>query len=133
MTLEDLLIKHEDLKLKPYRDSVGKLTIGVGRNLDDVGITKNEARALLANDILRVRAEAAKFPWFGGLSTVRQNAVLDMLFNLGLGRFMEFHQMIAALQAGNFEKVATEMLSSKWASQVGERAQDLAGMMRNNV
>ncbi|HEX9879647.1 MAG TPA: hypothetical protein VGB25_05595 [Candidatus Binatia bacterium] len=72
--LQEMLIRHEGLRLKPYRGTVGKLTIGVGRNLDDAGITRDEALALLRHDIDRVRKEvSAAFPWFGGLNPVRKD------------------------------------------------------------
>ena len=72
--LHEMLIRHEGLRLKPYRDTVGKLTVGVGRNLDDVGITREEALMLLNNDIAEVRREVKRaFPWFTRLNLVRQN------------------------------------------------------------
>lgn len=46
-----MLIRHDGLRLKPYRDTRNKLTIGVGRNLDDVGITREEALMLPNNEI----------------------------------------------------------------------------------
>lgn len=131
--LRKMLLKHEGLRLKPYKCTAGKTTIGVGRNLEDVGITEAEAMILLAHDIARVHREAVEsFAWFKSISTLRQDVVLDMLINLGLPRFKGFKKMIAAISAGNFDKAADEMLSSKWAEQVGPRAKDLAHMMRTN-
>jgi lysozyme len=129
--IRELLIKHEGLRLKPYRCTAGKLTIGVGRNLDDVGISEEEAFSLLDNDILRVRREAGSFAWFRDLSTERQNVILSMVFNLGIDRFKGFKRMIQAVSDGRFEDAATEMLNSKWAAQVGKRAVDLAEIMRS--
>lgn len=129
--LRTLLIKHEGLRLKPYRDTRGKQTIGVGRNLDDIGISELEAMMMLANDIEAVNKLAfATFSWLKSISAPRQDVVLSMMFNMGLGGFKEFKKMIAALVSGNYETAADEMLGSHWASQVGERARELASMMR---
>lgn len=129
--LEQQLIKHEDLRLKPYRCPAGKLTIGVGRNLDDNGISKAEAMVLLRNDILATRFSLEKvLPGFLALSPRRRMALIDMCFNLGLPGFLRFKHMLAAIVAGDFNRAADEMLSSDWANQVDQRAQTLATMMR---
>ncbi len=128
--LRQLLLRHEGIQLHPYKDTRGKTTIGVGRCLDDVGISEFEAMMLLNNDIDRVIVQSAKLPWFNSLCLARQDVVNSMIFNLGLGGFLEFKNMIAAMVAGNFDLAADEMTSSKWASQVGARAQELATMMK---
>ena len=130
--LHEMLIRHEGLRLKPYRDTVGKLTIGVGRNLDDVGITREEALMLLNNDIAQVRREVNRtFAWFPDLNPVRKNVVLNMVFNIGLPRFRQFKKAIAAIRAKEWEGAAREMLDSRWARQVGRRARELARMMKS--
>jgi len=127
MSLVEQLVRDEELRLKPYRDSVGKLTIGVGRNLDDVGVTQAEALALLANDIQNARSHLEQYlPWAGGLDEVREAALVNMCFNMGIGALMNFHKFLAALQAGDYKTAAAEMLDSLWAKQVGIRAQRLA-------
>jgi len=129
--LHEMLIRHEGLRLKPYRDTVGKLTVGVGRNLDDVGITREEALMLLNNDIAEVRREVERaFPWFTRLNLVRQNVVLNMVFNLGLPRFQQFKKTISAIKAKHWDEAARQMLDSRWAEQVGRRARELAAMMK---
>ena len=125
----DQLIRHEGLKLHPYLCPAGKLTIGVGRNLSDNGISEAEARVLLANDIAVSEAELCQYPFWRDLSAARKMALIDMHFNLGLGRFKKFKRMLAAIQAGDYELAAREMLDSKWARQVGKRAVTLADMM----
>lgn len=124
-----MLIRHEGLRLKPYKDSVGKLTIGVGRNLDDVGISEAEAMFLLDHDIDAARAEAQKFVWFSKLDNVRQDVIVSMVFNLGMTRLLGFKNTLKAVEAGNWEAAAKGMLDSKWAKQVGKRADELAQMM----
>lgn len=133
-TMRAELIRDEGVKLKPYRDTVGKLTIGVGRNLDDVGISEAEAANLLDGDIERTaRALDKALPWWRNLDDVRQRVVLNMAFNMGINSLRRFKNTLAAIQAGKYEDAATGMLASKWAQQVGQRAQRLASMMRKGT
>lgn len=126
-SLTETLIRHEGMRLKPYHDSVGKLTIGIGRNLDDNGISQEEALLLLSNDIDQSRAELLRaYPWVASLNQTRQEALINMLFNLGLPRFSRFRKMLAALEDGDFDQAAQEMLDSRWAEQVKGRAIELA-------
>lgn len=122
--------RHEGLRLKPYRDTVGKLTIGYGRNLDDVGITKAEAERMLLMDISRTEDELLQFDWYSDLEPHRQDVLVNMCFNMGLPTLLKFKNMIAALESGDYDKAADEMLDSKWARQVGGRAEELAEQMR---
>jgi lysozyme len=121
---------HEGERLKPYRCTAGKLTIGVGRNLEDRGITVEESAYLLANDIAREeRALLRELPWVSGLDEVRQRVLLDMAFNLGIQGLLKFRLTLAAIQAGQYERAASMMLDSLWAKQVGQRAERLSRMM----
>ena len=130
--MQGMLRREEGVRLKPYRDTVGKLTIGVGRNLDDVGISDAECMVLLANDLARTSAGLdASLPWWRQLDEVRQEVVLDMAFNMGLATLMEFHSTLAATKAGRFGEAASGMLASRWAKQVHGRADALAAMMRS--
>lgn len=128
--LERQLFTDEGLRLKPYLCTAGKVTIGVGRNLEDRGISKDEAILMLRNDIASVRAECEQLSWFDGLNQPRKDAVINMVFNLGLTRFKEFKNTIAHLERGEFTAASGEMLRSKWAAQVGDRAKRLAAMIR---
>ena len=129
--LTSQLIRHEGLRLRPYTDTTGHLTIGVGRNLADVGISREEALDMLDNDIERVLLElATRWPWTQALDVVRQRVLADMLFNLGAPRLTRFVRMLAAVQAGDYDTAAAEMIKSRWADQVGVRAHTLARMMR---
>jgi lysozyme len=130
--LKAQLICHEGLLCKPYKCTAGKLTIGVGRNLEDRGITEQEAEYLLDNDIQAVLKQvSAEIPVFNHLSEVRQSVLLNMAFNLGVNGLKKFKKMLAALCVEEFNLAAQEMLDSKWAEQVGLRAQELADMMSN--
>ena len=129
--LVDILKRHEGLRLHPYEDSVGVSTIGYGRNLEDVGISKDEAALLLANDIARAQKEAeVNIPHFECLDIVRQDVLINMIFNLGIKGFMRFRRLRLAIDCQDWSWACHEMLDSKWARQVGSRAIELAEMMR---
>lgn len=127
-SIEEQLILHEGMKLKPYRCTAGKLTIGVGRNLEDRGISEEEALFLLQNDIENVIKQLERYSWYTGLDPVRQKVIIDMSF-MGMGSLLGFKKMIAALELGDYEEATKEMLDSRWAEQVGQRAVRLAEMM----
>jgi lysozyme len=128
--LKDELVRDEGLKLKPYRCTAGKLTIGVGRNLDDVGISASEAMLLLEHDINRVIAKLSyHLPWWSSLSENRQRVLANMAFNLGVDGLLKFKNTLSYIQNGNYSEAAKAMLESKWAKQVGERAVRLSKMM----
>ena len=133
--LKKLIIHHEGVRLAPYRCPAGKYTIGVGRNLTDNGISSQEANYMLYNDLCRVSAELDNnLDCMRVLSQQRQMAMIDMCFALGLPRFLGFKKMIGALNGGDYELAAAELLDSKWARQVGDkpgqRAHTLAEMVR---
>lgn len=102
------------------------LAVEHGRNLDDVGVTLEEAEYILENDILNSIESLKKYKWFLELNAPRQVAIIDMLFDLGLPKLLSFKKMINALNEHDYETAAKEMLDSKWARQVGDRAKELA-------
>ncbi|EKO3524387.1 glycoside hydrolase family protein [Vibrio fluvialis] len=128
-----LIKKHEGLRLKPYRCSNQKLTIGYGRNLQDNGISQQEAEALLQHDLDTAVKEAETLSYFASLNEARQAVIVDMIFNLGLPRFGMFKKMIAAIEQQLWHVAANEMLNSRWARQVGKRAKTLSEMMRSGA
>ena len=125
------LIKHEALIKKPYKCTADKLTIGVGRNLDDNGITEDEALYLLKNDINRCVSDVGRnIPEWKKHNECRQNVLVELCFNIGINRLLGFKKMLAALHKNDYATAADEMLDSKWAVQVGNRAKTMAAMMR---
>ncbi len=121
---------HEGERLKPYRCTAGKLTIGVGRNLEDRGITREESAYLLGNDIDHHWRELVKaLPWVELMDEVRQRVLLDMAFNLGINGLLGFKLTLSTMQSGRYELAAKMMLDSRWARQVGQRAERLSRMM----
>ncbi|MCX8566763.1 MAG: lysozyme [Glomeribacter sp. 1016415] len=124
------LKRDEGERFKPYFDTVGKITIGVGRNLTDGGISQCECEILLHNDIARtLRWLDQNLPWWQTLDAVRQRVLIHMAFNLG-GHLLTFVNTLDAMQHSDYAAAANGMLASKWATQVGQRAQRLANMIR---
>ncbi|AJQ94264.1 glycoside hydrolase family protein [Gynuella sunshinyii] len=167
--LQAQLIRHEGLKTEIYRCPAGRRTIGVGRNLDDKGLSVEEAAWLLEN---RGRSDQAKkvlqygisqrsqialldkgitvaeaqtlldhdiddtcqrlnseLPVYLVLDQCRRRVLINMAFNLGVNGLLKFKNMLAALANRDFSRAAVEMLDSKWARQVGKRAEELAREM----
>ena len=143
------LIEHEGLCLKPYRCSMGKLTIGIGRNLEDNplnfeekkalgdymhGITENGAKMLLRNDINRCVEELKNtIKGFDELEGDRQYALLDMCFQLGINGLKKFRIMRRAIENKDFNRAYEACLKSKYAKQVPLRAKRIAGAIRYGV
>lgn len=131
--LKSQLERHEGLRLKPYRDTVGKLTIGYGRNLDDVGISPEEAELMLDNDISEAEKHLKTVDEYNDLDAVRQAVMVNMCFNLGFYGLMGFRKTWLAIARKDYAEAARQMLDSRWARQVGNRAQELSQIMRTGV
>ena len=151
-TLVKKIAEHEGIVLEPYKDSLGISTIGIGRNLEGRGIddyelmhmnktleeivsdglTEEEAYYLCNNDIDIVEQELVKQkPIVMDLNETRQMCLIDMGFNLGVPRLIKFVNMWEAIERQDFEWASAEMLNSRWAKQVGRRADNLAKAMEN--
>jgi lysozyme len=157
--VEELLLKHEGYKEYPYKDTKGKLTVGIGRNITDRPITPKEVSYLIVKNKItqsegnninvenRVSLHAAKalleedvkslinkmnvsVPCFKNLDMVRQAVLIDMAYNMGMGGLLEFKRTLAAVKDGNYKDAAKDMLESQWSLQVKERATELAKMMK---
>ena len=131
----EMLREHEGVETHAYVDTVGKVTIGVGRNIDSkggLGLSTDEINYLLANDVKRVNAElAAAFSWYKTLGTPRKDAIMDMCFNMGLPRFKKFKKALAGMAKGDYKTAAVEFLDSRWANQVGQRAITVTDIIRS--
>ena len=136
INIEQELIEEEGLSLEPYKDSLGNLTIGVGHLIkSNCGIISLEyAGKLLAEDIKEARNQCKKnIPFFGCLDEVRQYVLIDMCFNLGIGKLLGFKKMLLALENKNYVVASAEMKNSLWHKQVGSRAVKLENCMRNGI
>lgn len=116
-------------ELFPYKDSVGLLTIGFGRNLVHNGISPDEAELMFQNDLTATLLDAASLSYWDRLNDARRMVVTDMIFNMGLGRFRNFQRLNAALGIEDYNLAAYEMEDSKWFRQVGRRAKKLKKIM----
>ena len=122
---------HEGVKNKVYKDHLGIETIGVGRNLVDRGLSDEEVDYLLGNDITIVENELDNgLSWWRDLDEVRQRALADLAFNMGLPRLHGFVKMLDGLQRRDYHAAADELLDSKYAKQVGARSERVAQMIR---
>ena len=130
----DLFSKHlewaEGRRAFPYMDSVGKITIGVGRNLDDRGLSQLEIDLLKSNDMASAVEDASTLPYFAELDDVRQVVIADMVFNMGIKRFRGFINTNKALESHDYERAANEMVDSRWYRQTKRRAVRNVEMMR---
>ena len=134
MDIDKLIVQlkvHEGVRSKVYLDTEGIETIGVGRNLRDRGLSDDEIELMLANDIRDFQEEVERaFSWWSDLDDVRQRVVVDMAFNMGLGSLSKFVNTLSHIENGRYEEAGVEMLDSKWARQVGDRANVLSNMMK---
>lgn len=119
---------YEGLKLTPYKDINGHLTIGWGRNLEK-GIRADEAELMFKNDLMDTISNLQHKSWFEIQPDGVKNAIVNMAFNLGIGGLSEFTEMIYFLSRKNYTSAAKSALNSDWAKQVPERAKDIALMI----
>jgi lysozyme len=131
--LEQHIIWAEAERLQMYKDSVGIWTIGVGHNIQEKGISRAVSRMILKEDINETLEECRGLPYWDTLDPVRRIAVADMVFNLGLSRFLKFKNFNAALTAKDYVLASVEMQESKWWDQVGRRAVKLQKAMITGV
>jgi len=132
--LIEQLKRHEGFSAKPYFCTANKLTIGYGRNLDDVGITESEASELLRQDIARARHDVfVNIAFAHLLDDARLDVLINMCFNLGIYRLLGFKKMLAALERRDYIQASIEMMDSRWAHQVGGRAVELSVQMQTGM
>jgi lysozyme len=131
--LRSQLERHEGLRLRVYQCTEGYNTIGYGRNLDQNGISREEADFMLTADIEAVERELKTVDEYVALDPIRQTVIANLCFNVGFRGLMQFKRMWAAIGKKNYVAAEREMLNSKWARQVGSRATQLAEIMRTGV
>tara|TARA_Y100000814_G_scaffold438_1_gene610 strand:+ start:79 stop:513 length:435 start_codon:yes stop_codon:yes gene_type:complete len=131
--LIEQLKRHEGVSAYCYKDINNLEHIGVGRNISKtgIGLSMEEIEYLLSNDILRcIKELSAEYQWFGSLDEVRQEAIINIFFNLGATKYRGFKKANAAMEAADYKLAATEFLDSRWARQVGNRALELTDIIR---
>jgi lysozyme len=135
------LKRHEGVKTHAYRDSLGILTIGCGRNINNsskdkgIGISIDEIEYMLQNDIeLTIKELSQEYVWFNDMEEgARRDAIINMHFNLGRFRFAGFKKAIAHMENGSYNEAATEFLDSRWAKQVKGRALEVTDMIKSGT
>lgn len=145
------LKRHEGFRSRPYRDTAGHWTIGYGRNLDTVGIraceremcggregisrvTREQADVMLHNDIQAALSElTSRFPWVANLDAARQDAFINLAFNMGVRKLAGFKKTLAAAERGDWDESARELLASRYARQVGDRANEISEQLRTGA
>ena len=131
--LVEQLKRHEGIRTHAYQCTANMTTVGVGRNIDEdggIGLSIDEIEFLLENDIKRCKQELISFPWFSQIDSVRQDALINLCFNLGMTRLLGFRNALTAMSEGDYDKAADEFMDSRWAKQVGSRAEEVCAMIR---
>ena len=127
--IQEWIKEDEGLRLHPYLDTTGHVTIGWGRNLDN-GISHDEAQLMFNNDYARTLSELGALDWYINLPNGVKNALINMNFNLGISKLLQFTHMIEALKKKDFTAASIAALNSAWCKQVGQRAHDIAAVIR---
>ena len=130
--LVDQIKRQEGLRLTAYVDTLGNRSIGYGHTPAFPGqtITEAEADSWLMQDLNSAQTDLlTALPWCSSLSVPRYCVLWNMCFNMGISHLLEFHLMLAAVREGNYKEAARQMLNSLWASQVHDRAVELAEQM----
>lgn len=132
--LRQQLIEHEGVEYKPYRCTSDKLTIGVGRNIEDRGISHETAMQMLDEDIdICINELQQTVSYWDELPEIVQEALVNLCFNMGIKRLMAFKKTFGYLREQQYDKAADELLDSRYANQVGKRAEDVADMIREGA
>ena len=132
--LVEQLKRHEGIRTHAYQCTANMTTVGVGRNIDEdggLGLSIDEIEFLLENDIRRCKQELFALPWFPEIDSVRQDALINMCFNLGMTRLLGFKNALTAMSVGDYDLAADEFMDSRWAKQVGSRADEVCEMIRS--
>lgn len=135
--LIEMLMVHEGYRQYPYKDTVGILTIGYGHQVtakDTIppeGWSKEKAKQVLIDDLdSKIAILPRFFPTYKTLDQVRSAVIANMAFNMGIGGLMQFRNTLELIKDGKYRDASFAMLKSKWATQVGVRANILSEMMR---
>ena len=129
--LRETITRHEGSRLQMYQDSLGIWTIGVGHNIQEKGISPKVMELMLDEDLEEAISELKRsVSFFSKMPQQVQEALVNLSFNMGIPRLMQFKKTLALLREGDFESAADELLDSRYAEQVGQRALEIADMIR---
>lgn len=114
-----------------YQCTAGKTTIGIGFNLDDVGLSEEESRVILNMRLRKIQMKLLEdFPWFIGLNDARQAALNDMAYQLGINGLYKFKKSLALLKFMDYQAAGIEFADSRWAKQTPRRAVKVCSMIQ---
>jgi lysozyme len=130
-TLKERIKRHEGCVLTPYKDSLGVLTVGYGRNLEAVPFSQNEVELMLENDLKKAERLASSFAVYDSLSETRKGVLIEMVYQMGRAGVFKFKKFLAAAAAKDWQAAHDEMLDSQWAKQTPKRAKELAEIFLN--
>ncbi len=136
-TLSGRIIRHEGIRLKPYRDTLGNWTIGVGHEITPEqatgeygnGLTEDQAMEMLEDDINKAQVEVNALQWTSSLCQIRQEVLIEMVFQLGMAGVMKFTDFLFRVRSGDWDGAAHAMLDSLWHRETPERCEELAHLM----
>lgn len=132
-TLEQMIERHEGYCSTPYQDSLGILTIGIGHNLSKP-LSRAAVMQIFRDDIADTINDCVHaFPWFNELNEPRRKAMINLCFNLGLPKLLKFKKFLAAMELGNYETAANELVDSLWYKQVKSRGPEIVGLIRGSA
>lgn len=129
--LKARLTRTEGRRNRPYVDTRGFTTIGIGHNLSAKGVPDELVDAWFKEDLAEAVEGANQLSVYNQLDPIRQTVIVDMVFNMGIDKVREFVNTLAYLSKGQWDNAAEQMLRSAWAKQVGSRAIELANIIRN--
>lgn len=129
--LRKTIIRHEGSRLKMYQDTLGIWTIGVGHNIQEKGISPDVMALILEEDLAESIADLKRnISFFSDLPEQIQEALVNLCFNMGIPRLLQFKKTLAYLRDEDFKSAANELLDSRYAAQVGQRAIEISDMIR---
>ena len=129
-TVSEMIRRHEGRSAVAYVDSVGVWTVGYGHNLMKP-LSERAMLQIFQDDLADATNDCLHaFPWFADLDEPRKAVMLDMCFNLGLPRLQKFVKFLAAMEKGDYDEAAKQMIQSHWYNQVAKRADELVVLMQ---
>ena len=133
MNLKDRIKRHEGKRNKPYRDSLGILTVGYGRNLEAVSFTDREIDVMFDTDFARASIDAEYFDAYQKMNEARRGVLIEMCFQMGRNRVAKFKRFLEAAERQDWDSAANEMLDSEWSRQTPQRALELSEIFRSGI